>query len=135
MEKLAEDLFHASCTIREHAIFELGIKLAALYHILIGAPIKNDPEILKSIGDGIKKSIECQPFVNRVDVSINLKKEGMSHEYIKKHQFDYTYISPKNLEAEVEVQYGNWIAIGDVKWQSDLSYPLMRVKEIYKKEE
>ena len=40
MEKLAEDYFESSITSREHAIFEMGIKLATLFHMIIGRPSK-----------------------------------------------------------------------------------------------
>jgi len=130
MEKLAEKYSFEGMTEREHAIFEVGIKLAALFHILMGVPIKNDEKTLHSIADGLKESISCQPFVTRVDVSVVSKKEGMDHSYTKRHQYDYTYISGKNLVAEVEVTYGDWIATGRVEHISDLNYPLMYVKDI-----
>lgn len=130
MEQLAERYFFPGMTNREHAIFEVGIKLAALFHILIGAPIKNDANTIKKITEGLKESISCQPFVKRVEVKLKPLKEGMGVTYTKRNEFDYTYISGRNLEAEVEVQYQDWIAIGRVEWISDLYYPLMYVKEV-----
>ena len=135
MEKLAENFFEKSISAREHAIFELGIKLAALFHILIGAPVKNDAEVMKKIADGLKESIACQPFVKRVDVRLKQLTEGMSHKYIKSHEFDYTYISGKILETEVEVQYEDWVAIGRCEWKTDLNYPLMFVDKIFQRTE
>jgi hypothetical protein len=133
MEKLSETFFDASMNAREHAIFETGIKLAALFHILIGAPIKNDLQVMKNIADGLKASISCQPFVKRVDVTIKPPKPTASQQYTKKHEFDYTYISGQNLVAEVEVQYENWNVIGRVEWISDLNYPLMYIQKISQK--
>ena len=130
MEKLAENFSFSGMTNREHAIFEVGIKLAALFHQLVGAPIKNDDEVMKKIANGLKESISCQPYVKRVDVEIKKIKEGMTQTYTKQHEFDYTYIQGRNLVAEVEVQYQDWIAIGKVEWISDLNYPLMYVKEV-----
>jgi hypothetical protein len=130
MEKLAENFSFSGMTNREHAIFEVGIKLAALFHQLVGAPIKNDEEVMKKIANGLKESISCQPYVKRVDVEILKIKEGMTQTYTKQHEFDYTYIQGRNLVAEVEVQYENWIAIGKVEWISDLNYPLMYVKSV-----
>ena len=129
---MSEDYFDPSMSAREHAIFEVGIKLAALFHILMGTPIANDEKVLREIAEGLKASISCQPFVTRVDVKLHIEKEGMSHEYKKKHVFDYTYISANRLTAEVEVKYDEWIAIGRVEWISDLNYPLMYVKEVKK---
>jgi hypothetical protein len=133
MEKLSETYFDPSISERDHAIFEVGIKLAALFHMLIGAPIKNDPEVMQKIADGLKASISCQPFVKRIDVEIRPLKGTFGQKYTKQHEFDYTYISGKNLWAEVEIHYGSWIAIGRVEWSSDLNYPLMYVKEIRQK--
>ena len=130
MEKLAEDLFDNSMTAREHAIFEVGIKLASIFHFLIGIPIKNDPTVIRDICEGLKAAISCQPFVKRVDVQIVPPTGTFGKKYVKAHEFDYTYISGKNLIAECEVQYEDWIAIGRVEWISDLDYPLMYVKEV-----
>ena len=71
-------------------------------------------------------------YVDSVWYSCKIKKmkEGMTQTYTKQHEFDYTYIQGRNLVAEVEVQYENWIAIGKVEWISDLNYPLMYVKEV-----
>ncbi len=131
MEKLAEDKFHESITAREHAIFELGIKLATLYHMMLGAPIKNEERTMKEVAEGLMASIRCQPFVEKVDVTFKVPKEGMSHTYTKLHQFDYTTISGKMLTAQIKVKYQNWAAVGRVEWDSDLYYPLMSIKEIY----
>ena len=130
MEKLSERYFDPSVNPREHAIFEIGIKLAALYHIMLGAPVKNDKEVLRKIKEGLEASISCQPFVNRVDVEIKVLKEGMGHEFSKKHEFDYTTIDGKILSAEVEVQYENWVVIGRIDWNTDLYYPLMYIKSV-----
>ena len=133
MEKLAENFSFSGMTNREHAIFEVGIKLAALFHQLVGAPIKNDEEVMRKIADGLKESISCQPYVKRVDVKILKDTQAfkkVTEAYSKKHEFDYTYIQGRNLVAEVEVQYEDWIAIGKVEWISDLNYPLMYVREV-----
>jgi hypothetical protein len=135
MEKLSEDFFDSSMNAREHAIFEVGIKLAALFHMLVGAPIKNDEKVMRQIADGLKASISCQPFVKRIDVEILPVHGPFNQQYTKQHEFDYTYISGKNLVAEVEVQYDDWIAIGRVEWITDLNYPLMYVKSIAQKDQ
>ncbi|WP_457559350.1 dihydroneopterin aldolase family protein [Candidatus Harpocratesius sp.] len=130
MEDLARDYHSSDVSDREIAIFELGIKLAALFHLVFGAPIKNDEETKKHIAAGIKASIECQPFVKSVKVEIADLKEGMSHHYVKSNEYDYTYVSGKNLQAEVEVVYRNWKVVGRVQWMSDLNYPMMFIKNI-----
>jgi hypothetical protein len=130
MEKMAEDYFDSSITTREHAIFEAGIKLASLFHMIIGAPIKNDEEVMRKIADGLKESVACQPFVKRIDVHIKKPKGKMGQKFNKSNEFDYTFISGELLSAEVEIEYNSWQAIGCVEWISDLNYPLMYIKEI-----
>ncbi len=132
MEKLAERYFDDSVSIRERAIFELGIKLSTIFHMMLGAPVKNDPDVLREIAEGLKASVSCQPFVERVEVNLKIPKEGMSHEYSKKHQFDYTTIDGEMLNAEIELHYKEWKVIGKVEWSSDLYYPIMFVESIEK---
>ncbi len=131
MEKLSETYFDDSVTPREHAIFELGIKLAAIFHLMMGTPVINDPEVVKSICEGIVSSISCQPFVARVDISLKPGQRGREFKYTKRHEFDYTSVNETNLVAEVEVKYSGWLAVGRVEWVSDLGYPLMYIKEIH----
>jgi dihydroneopterin aldolase len=130
MEKLSERYFDSTMSAREHAIFEVGIKLAALYHIMIGIPIRNDRKITKKLTDGIVASISCQPFVHKVEITIKEISGPMGQKFDKETEFDYTYVSGRNLEATVEVLYDNWIAIGRVEWISDLAYPLMYIREL-----
>lgn len=130
MEKLSEGFFDSSMNSREHAIFEVGIKLAAIYHIMIGIPVTNEINIKKKIADGIIAAISCQPFVKKVEIGIKDTLGQLGQKFDKEHEFDYTYVSGKNLFAKVEVKYDNWIAVGYVEWVSDLNYPLMYIKEL-----
>ncbi|MHA1610563.1 MAG: dihydroneopterin aldolase family protein [Promethearchaeota archaeon] len=135
MEQKAHNYHDPDATDRDIAFFELGIKLAALFHIAMGFPIQNNPEVLDQIALGLKKSIECQPFVKKAHVSLNLLTENGEEKYSKQHQYDYTAITGKNLRAEVEIQYKNWNLVGAVKWIPDLNYPLMFIKKISKLKE
>lgn len=130
MEKLARDYHSADVSDREIAVFELGIKLAALFHIIFGAPVTNDPETKRHIAEGIRASIKCQPFVKDVKVEITDLHEGLSHNYTKSNEYDYTYVSGKNLRAQVEINYKGWQAIGCVEWKTDLNYPMMFIKSV-----
>ena len=42
-ENIADNKFPTDITSKERAIFEVGIKLGALYHIAMGMPISKDP--------------------------------------------------------------------------------------------
>ncbi|MHA1775780.1 MAG: dihydroneopterin aldolase [Promethearchaeia archaeon] len=130
MEKLARDYHSPDVSDREIAIFELGIKLAALFHIIFGAPVANVGDVKKRIAEGIEASIKCQPFVKDVKVEIAELHDGMSHNYTKSNEYDYSYVSGKNLRAQVEINYNGWQAIGCVEWKSDLNYPMMYIKSV-----
>ena len=129
MEKIAQAYVSPEVTPREQAIFEVGIKLATIFHQFVGTPIQNDPLVLQEISQGIKASILCQPFVSKVEVTIRPRGyDGKSSG--KQHAYDYTIISGRNLIAEVDVQYHDWLVTGRVEWKEDLAYPLMYIKNI-----
>ena len=131
MEKIAQAYVSPKITPREQAIFEVGIKLATIFHQFFGTPIQNDPKILQEISQGIKASILCQPYVSKVDIEI--RPFGFDEKSVgKQHVYDYTVISGRNLIAEVEVHYHEWAIVGRVEWIEDLAYPLMYVKTIRK---
>jgi dihydroneopterin aldolase len=130
MEKLAEDYFDKSINAREHAIFETGIKLATLFQMALGHPIKNMQSTLVRVADGIKASIECQPFVKSVDFIIKKPNTTGSQKFDKENEFDYTFVTGQDIRAQIEIQYEKWIMIGCIEWISDLDYPLMYIKEI-----
>ena len=65
--------FSPDLSDRERACFETGIKLGALYHILIGIPISSNESVIKSIEKGIEAAISCQPYVK--SIKINLDKD------------------------------------------------------------
>ena len=131
MEKIAQAYVSPEMTTREQAVFEVGIKLATIFHQFVGTPIQNDPQVLHNISQGIKASILCQPYVSKVNIEI--RPHGYDKNSVgKQHVYDYTVISGQNLIAEVEVHYHEWLIVGRVEWKEDLAYPLMYVKKIKK---
>ncbi len=134
MEKIAESYKSIKISDREQAIFELGIKLSAIFHQFLGTPIKNDKETMNSIAKGIEAAIKCQPFVSSVKVTFQPFLETEYKTYQKKNEFDYTAISERNLIAEVEICYKNWIVQGKSEWIKELHYPLMYISDIKKLE-
>lgn len=130
MEDLARSYFPKNISDREMAIFELGIKLAALFHIAVGMPIQNASKTRESVAMGIAKSIECQPYVKEVKVSILEKGEKVDKQYKKRHEFDYNSINGKNLQASVDLQYKNWHVVGKIEYIPQLNYPLMHITKI-----
>lgn len=123
---LAQKFFHSDTTNRDRAIFELGIKLGALFHQFTGSPISNNPQQIALLERGIETSIESQPYVSKVEVKIN--PEGINSN--PSSEFDYAEVNRKNLSATIQLQYENWNVTGKLEWISELNYPLMYIHEI-----
>ena len=125
-ENVADTKFPADLTSKERAIFEVGIKLGALYHIAMGMPISKNPDTIASIENALADSIKSQPYVTEVEVIINPEKvKGM-----KSHEFDYSVVNSAVLEAVINLTYKNVKVTGILEWNETLQYPLMYIKEI-----
>jgi hypothetical protein len=125
-ENIADKKFPIDFSPKERAIFEVGIKLGALYHIAMGIPISKNPETIESIETALENSIKSQPYVTEVEVIINQDKVLGT----KSHQFDYSEINSTILEAEIHLEYKNLRVTGVLEWNEELEYPLMYIKEI-----
>ena len=106
---------------RERALFELGIKLGALYHQYTGAPL--NMETLDSLERAIEKSFSVQPYVLSAKVLID---RGRVQEKLNK--FGYCELEGKMLDVRIEVQYGSSKVAGIIKYDEGLDYPLMFVE-------
>ena len=125
-ENIADSKFPADITSKERAIFEVGIKLGALYHIAMGMPISKNPDTIASIENALENSIKSQPYVTDVEVMINPEKVSGT----KSHEFDYSEVNSAILEAEIHLTYKNVKVTGILEWNEKLQYPLMYIKEI-----
>ena len=125
-EQIADEKFSKEISDKERAIFEVGIKLGALYHIAMGMPISKNPETIESIETALENSIKSQPYVTDVEVLINQEKVRGT----KSHEFDYSEIHSAILEAEIKLEYKGIQIIGVLEWNDELEYPLMYIKEI-----
>jgi hypothetical protein len=125
-DKIADDRFSKKITNKERAAFELGIKLGALFHIAIGIPIARQKETVDSIERALENSILCQPFVSSVKIKI-LNTDNLGN---KEHPFDYSGINPRNLSADVIVEYKDVKIKGKLEWNNELNYPLMVIDDI-----
>ncbi len=107
------------------AAFELGIKLGTLYHQFIGMPIRVDA--LDEVERAIEASISSQPYVSKVEVRID-------KEVVKKHinRFGYAELSGEMLFARISVEYGCVKAIGELSYDKENDYPLMKLVSIEK---
>ncbi|XEO79505.1 Dihydroneopterin aldolase [Candidatus Lokiarchaeum ossiferum] len=132
MEKIADSYKIPEVSNRDQAIFETGIKLAAIFHQFSGTPICWDETIQTKIAEGIIASIKCQPFVKEVHIAFKALDEFEEEKFSKSHEYDYTVISGRNLIAEVELSYKEWSIVGRLEWIEQLKYPLMYMKSIKK---
>lgn len=126
-EHIADEKFPSDLTTKERAVFEVGIKLGALYHIAMGIPISKNPETIESIETALENSIKSQPYITEVEVLINQEKIRGD----KSHEFDYSQINSTILEAEIKLQYKDVHVTGVLEWNEELEYPLMYIKEAH----
>lgn len=118
--------FASSVSERERASFEAGIKLGALYHILCGIPISNEPKVISSIEKGIESSISCQPYVKKV--KINLMRDKILGN--KAHEYDYDEITGEIIRATLVLEFKSVEIVAKIDWVEDLDYPLMFIEKI-----
>ncbi len=109
---------------RDMAVFEAGIKLGALYHQFVGAPINVDT--IDDLARAIEESVALQPHVRSVSVMID-------REMVEKRQnprFKYCELEGRMLHVSLQVLYKNTIAHVELAYDEELGYPLMRIKKI-----
>ncbi|MDI6889148.1 MAG: dihydroneopterin aldolase family protein [Methanocellales archaeon] len=106
---------------KERALFEVGIKLGALYHQYVGMPINAD--MLDELEHVIEKSVSLQPYVSSVKVSID-------REAVRKrlNEFGYCELEGKMLDVKVEVRYKSARIVGRIKYDEERDYPMMFVE-------
>jgi len=111
-------------TDRDNALFEAGIKLGALYHQFTGSPV--NLKTASSLEHSIQESISVQPFVENISVRIDrdLLKSKLNSE------FGYTELQGPMLEVKITVKYGSSRVKVAMEYNSELSYPLMKIETI-----
>ncbi len=112
------------CTDGERIAFELGIKLGALFHQFVGAPVSSHN--IETLERAIEETTESQAFVRSAKVNIRLDDEEIG----EKSPFDYTTLTEEMIEVEVVVEYGDLRAVGMIEYIEDMNYPLMYIREI-----
>ena len=103
-------------TKREVAAFEAGIKLGALYHQFVGAPVA--AATAASLERAMQESISLQPYVRDVKVIIN-------REMLKENIFGYGELEGRMIMAEVEIEYEGEIIRARLKFDREKNYPFM----------
>ncbi len=120
-EQKADSYF--SCSDRERAAFEAGVKLGTIYHQFVGVPLstKNVDTLEKAIEAGSK----VQPFVEQVKVKIDREKLRSKHGV-----YDYVSLTGDMLDVSLLVRYGTARARASMKYIKEMNYPLMFIEEI-----
>lgn len=108
---------------RDIAVFEAGIKLGALYHQFIGTPVST--ETVEVLETAIEKSVSLQPWVSSVEVEIDREKVRENE-----NEFRYCELRGEMLDVNVVVLYEEVEVHARVKYEEDMSYPLMRVERV-----
>ena len=109
---------------RDHALFEAGIKLGALYHQFIGMPLS-----LSGIGSfekAIENSIRVQPYV--LDISVKINENDVRAQL--NESFLYTELKGTMLTVRAVIQYGSVKAFVSLEFDEKLNYPLMKIDKI-----
>jgi len=111
-------------TDRDNALFEAGIKLGALYHQFTGSPV--NLKTVSSLEQAIQESISVQPFVESISVKIDrdLLKSKLNSE------FGYTELQGPMLDVKITVKYGSSRVKVAMEFDSELTYPLMKIEDI-----
>ena len=116
------DLF--KITDRDHALFEAGIKLGALYHQFTGSPISLAS--IPSMEKAIQESILAQPFVERISVEIDQEKVIADIN----ETFMYTELKGSMLNVSAVIRFNTVRAFVSLKMNDELKYPLMQIDKI-----
>lgn len=106
---------------REQALFEAGIKLGALYHQYVGAPL--NVAAIPLMENAIQKSIGVQPYVE--DIRVRIDPERV---LAKINKFGYSELDGSMLNVELVVKYGEAKVLVKMQYDEDAEYPLMFIE-------
>ena len=109
---------------RDHALFEAGIKLGALYHQFVGAPLSLSG--IAPLEKAIESSICSQPYVESISVKIN---ENQVREQLN-DSFQYTELKGTMLTVHAVIRYGSASVSVSLEFDEKLNYPLMKIDKI-----
>lgn len=101
----------------EEACFEAGIKLGALYHQFVGAPISEESK--ESLEVAIEEAVESQRHVREAQVEIR----GVEH-----NRFDYDELEGTMLDVSLVVE--NEDVVVEAGIEEEEGYPMMRIDEV-----
>ena len=120
-EALADIRF--SCSKRERAVFEAGIKMATIYHQFVGTPVNLNS--VEKLEESISSSIEVQPYVESAKVRID-----RSFFPANKDTYSYLSLTGDMIDAVVTIYLDGIRVTAEMRYDSELKYPLMYVSKI-----
>ena len=89
-----EEKYFSNINSKERAIFEGAITMGALFHQFTGTPVNK--VTCPSLEEAIKKSLELQPAIEKVDVKIYSKIKDVTAiiriEYIEELNYPLMYV-------------------------------------------
>ena len=95
-----------SCTDRERALFEAGIKMGTIYHQFVGTPVNLAYVVAVQI------SIDRSSFV----------KDG--------DRYSYKSLTGEMIDAVVSIAVGDTRVTAEMRYDETLRYPLMYISDI-----
>lgn len=101
---------------REIAAFEAGIKLGALYHQFVGAPVSI--RTAESLEKAMQESISLQPYVREVRVQID-------RDMLAENVFGYGELEGRMITAAVVIDYQDEVVTARLQYDREKDYPLM----------
>jgi hypothetical protein len=120
-EQEADSYF--SCSDRERAAFEAGIKLGTIYHQFVGVPLSS--RNVETLEKAIEAGSRVQPFVEEVKVRIDRKKLRSKHGV-----YDYVSLTGDMLDVTLVVRFKTARAKASMKFIPEMNYPLMFIEDI-----
>lgn len=111
-----------ACSTQERACFEAGIKLATIYHQFVGTPFCRTN--VSDLERTIEKCILIQPYVTYVRISIRSDGTG------KEDQYAYQSLTGDMIDAVVKVSVEGAEATAEMRYDSELKYPLMYISGV-----
>lgn len=97
--------------------------MAALFHQFIGTPVNK--KTAKSLEMAISDSLQLQPAIEKVEVSIDLRRVKQANT-----EFNYVSLSGDMLDVRIHSKINDSIAIVRMEFIEELNYPLMYVEDI-----
>jgi hypothetical protein len=111
-----------SCTVRERALFEAGIKMGTIYHQFVGTPFSD--RTVHELEEAMATAISVQPYVDSVEVRIVYPRTDSDDTY------SYHSLTGDMIDAKVVVSIDGVSVTAEMRYDQDLRYPLMYISGI-----